>query len=242
MEYDRYLALLRRESDRLAEAATELDAPVPACPGWTVGEVVRHTGGVVLHKVSWMRLGRRPREGEWESRPPAGADLLEWYRGACDRLIRELRDRGPDAPTSTWRPPGDTVGFWYRRMAHEVTVHRVDVESAFGDVTPVEDDVAVDGVDEVLDVVLCGGWDEPADLPGAGRAVVVRTGDRCWRLEFEPRRTTLSRELGPHDALLSGEPSELYLYLWGRRPVTAVVHEGDQDAVAALRERIAHVT
>ena len=39
-------------------------------------------------------------------------------------------------------------------MAQETAVHRVDVESGFDAVTPVDDELAVDGIDEVLDWFL----------------------------------------------------------------------------------------
>ena len=43
-----------------------------------------------------------------------------------------------------------TVGFWYRRMALETVVHRVDVETGFGVPRAVNAELAVDGIDEVV--------------------------------------------------------------------------------------------
>ena len=39
-----YLEAIARDSGAIAAAAHEagLDAPVPSCPGWTVGELVTH--------------------------------------------------------------------------------------------------------------------------------------------------------------------------------------------------------
>jgi len=44
------------------------------------------------------------------------------------------------------------------------------------------------------------------------------------------------------DAVVSGEPSELLLWLWGRRPDSAVQREGDEELLAAFRERLRVVT
>jgi hypothetical protein len=121
-------------------------------------------------------------------------------------------------------------------------VHRVDVESAFDQVTHVDDELAVDGIDEVLDLFLAYQADDVGpDGPGRG-TVAVRTGHRIWRLELQPDAVVVSREPGPAEALVSGEPGELYLWLWGRRPDSAVVLEGDENLLAGLRARLTVVT
>ena len=52
----------------------------------------------------------------------------------------------------TWTPD-HTVGFWSRRMAHEVAVHRWDAQGAAGDPSPIERELAVDGIQEVFDLM-----------------------------------------------------------------------------------------
>jgi hypothetical protein len=47
---------------------------------------------------------------------------------------------------------------------------------------------------------------------------------------------------GRADATVTGEPSELLLWLWGRRPESAVYVEGDESAVRGLRTRLAAAT
>ena len=46
--------------------------------------------------------------------------------------------------------------FWARRMALEIAVHRYDGELAHGDATAIPDDLALDGIDEMLKVFLAG--------------------------------------------------------------------------------------
>ena len=249
LEPDRYLQLLEADGRRLAAAAagSALDAAVPTCPGWTARDAVEHTAAVYQHKLACMRLQRRPADDEYTQAPPDGADLLGWFGASLDELLRELADRGPAAPSYTWWEPDQTVGFWYRRMAQETAVHRVDVESAADAVTPVDAELALDGVDEVLLLMLAGDWstglteDDWAGVSpdaGAGRTVAVRTGGAAWRIALAPDRIDVSTEPGPADAVVTGEPSEVLLWLWGRRGEDAVRVTGDSSAVTALRDRL----
>jgi hypothetical protein len=70
----------------------------------------------------------------------------------------------------------------------------------------------------------------------------VRTGDHIWRSTLTPDDVELSREPGAADAVVSGEPSELLLWLWGRRPDSAVMLEGDRELLTGFRERLKIVT
>ncbi len=244
MTPDDFLAHLRRDAERMIELAPQnLDAPVPACPGWTVGEAFVHTGSVYSHKVACMRMPEGPQsEDDWDHGPGEGQDPGEWFRERLDELTGELTARGPEAKAYTWYDDDQTVGFWFRRMAQETAVHRVDVESGFDAVSPVADDLAVDGIDEVLDWFLrYQNEDVGPDGPGRG-TVAVRTGDHIWRTTLTADEAQLAREPGPADAVVAGEPSELLLWLWGRRPDSAVTREGDEELLRAFRERLRVVT
>ncbi len=244
MTPETYLAHLRRDAERMAAlAGGGLAADVPACPGWTVGEALVHTGEVYSHKVACMRLPGGPQStDDWDHGPGEGGDAVAWFRARLDELTDELAARGADAPAYTWYEPDQTVGFWFRRMAQETAVHRVDVESGFDAVSPVADDLAVDGIDEVLDLFLRYQHEDVGpDGPGRG-TVAVRTGDHIWRSTLTADDVELSREPGHADAVVSGEPSELLLWLWGRRPDTAVTREGEDDLLRGFRERLRVVT
>jgi uncharacterized protein (TIGR03083 family) len=247
MDWDRYLGLLEADGTLLASTARngDLAAPIPTCPGWTVRDAVAHTAEVYQHKVACMRLQRSP-GNDYEQQPQAGTDLIDWYGGSLDALLTELRQRGPDAPAYTWCPPDQTVGFWYRRMAQETAVHRVDVQDAFAVATPVDEELAVDGVDEVLDRFLSGDWsDEPPEEwrgvdphAGAGDTIAVRTHDSVWRATLGADDIDLSRDDGPASASVTGEPEPLLLWLWGRRPDEIVTIKGDTAALRAFRDRL----
>jgi uncharacterized protein (TIGR03083 family) len=244
MTPDSFLTRLRSDAARISDiAGHDLAAEVPSCPGWTVRDAVLHTAEVYAHKVACMRLPGGPQQREDWSHPPAdGHDPVQWFRERFSELVDELEARGPQAPSYTWFEPDQTVGFWFRRMAQETAVHRVDVESAFGAAMPVAEDLAVDGIDEVLHLFLAyQSPDVGPDGPGRG-TVAVRTGDHIWRSTLGPDDVALSRAPGPADAVVSGEPSELLLWLWGRRPDAAVSREGDRELLAGFRERLRIVT
>lgn len=244
LEPERYLELLKADAGRLAEvAARDLDAGVPTCPGWSVRDALVHTGHVYLHKVANMRTQAA---AEWPPEPAPERDEVAWFLAALDTLCGELVERGPDAPSYTWWPADQTVGFWYRRMAQETAMHRVDVESAFDDVTPVADDLAVDGVDEVLELFVSGDWaktvapEEWGDVSpdaGAGRSVLVKTGGASWCVTLQPDRIDFERDADQGDATVSGPPSDVLLWLWRRRS-TGVSLYGDREALDALRGRL----
>src|SRR5262249_19609333 len=129
-------------------AARDLTAQVPNCPEWTVDDLVRHVAMVYLHKIECMRQMRNPQPWPPDTSGEPALDLL-------DRCYTELRAefdaRGPEAPAHPWYLPEQRVGFWYGRMAHETVIHRVDAEQALGEpLAPIPDDLAVDGIDEVL--------------------------------------------------------------------------------------------
>jgi uncharacterized protein (TIGR03083 family) len=256
----RYLALVRADADLLADTAAslDLDAPVPPCPGWTVRDAVLHTAQVYLHKIACTREGGQPDPWPPEPWPPAeaSADPVAFFRWTQAELLAELGSRDPASPSATWWPLDQTVGFWCRRMAQETAVHRADVESAAGPITPVDADLALDGVDEVLELMLAGDWSDvtPEEWgavdpqAGAGRPIDLIAGDRRWRVLAHPDRVDVGGLRGkpiegpPADLSVTGEPSDLLLWVWGRLPDSVVALDGDLGLVQALRDRLVLAT
>jgi uncharacterized protein (TIGR03083 family) len=251
IDYDRLLHVIGEESQALADSiqGARRDAGIPGCPGLTLGETARHVGSLYRMVWRWLRDGQRP--GEWQRDPVAGQDLSDYVRTGVAPLLVELNLHAPDEAAPTWWPADQTYGFWRRRLAHESTVHRYDVQGAAG-LPPAEvpEDVAVDGIDEVLTL-----WFEHrlAVLGVAGtrdQVVAVRAGGFEWltRAGTSTGRTSTRRPgESPADgdpdagngedaahAVVSGSPMEVYLWLWGRRPDRAVQFGGNRDAIAQL--------
>lgn len=256
----RYLEFVRADADLLADTAEriDLDLGVPPCPGWTVRDAVLHTAQVYLHKISCTQFGVMPKPWPPEPWPPATAvaDPIGFFRRTTGELLTELASRDPDSPSATWWPEDQTVGFWCRRMAHETAVHRVDVQSAASVVTPVDADLALDGVDEVLELMFSGDWSDvtPEEwegvdpMAGVNRPIDLVVGERRWRVTMRADANEvlgLSGEPivgGDADAAVSAGASDLLLWAWGRVPDSRVAVSGDAELVKALRDRLALAT
>jgi uncharacterized protein (TIGR03083 family) len=243
--HEQYVEHVRADGERIAEVAERgLDVPVPSCPGWTVRDAVEHTAEVFLHKVACMREKVFP-----EPWPPERGDdpTIPYYRRALDELVTELTTRDEHEFADTWWWDERTVGFWGRRMAHETAIHRVDVELAHDDVTPIDDALSLDGVDEVLRLFLAGDWSDEEVRDQPGTVVQVRCSGTNWRVVMEPKaivaRVQLDRwgEL-PSDASISGDPLPMYLWLWGRGPRDSLTVDGDVAVIDQLRSRMVVAT
>jgi uncharacterized protein (TIGR03083 family) len=247
MNRSSYLARLESDGNLLlavAEAA-DLDADVPTCPGWTVRDAVEHVAAVYEHKIACIRLGGA-RPETWPSSAPDG-DALGWLVDAHRRILVELTETDPTLPSWTWWPPDQTVGFWSRRMAMETAVHRVDVQAAGAGATAVDPELATDGIDEVLTMMLADGdWSEEGRTR-CGR-VIVQTGNSSWFVEMTPERVVVTpdRPLAADDTrsplAVTGPASDLFLWLWGRGTDAALRVEGEPEVALEFRERLARAT
>jgi hypothetical protein len=122
-------------------------------------------------------------------------------------------------------------------MAHETTVHRVDVQAAAGGpVHAIDAEVALDGIDELLLLWFGHRLGELRISSPQHGTVALSAAERRWVAVFEPGRSAARRvgeaEARAADAMVSGTPMEIYLWSWGRLPDQSVRISGDQDAVA----------
>ncbi|MFJ8814138.1 maleylpyruvate isomerase family mycothiol-dependent enzyme [Amycolatopsis thermoflava] len=223
MEKSGYLTALRRDGGRLAEAVRDLRAPVAACPGWDVAELVWHTGEVHWF---WRQIasGAVPGPDDYREPPrPADDELVTWFAEGVEALAGALAALDPAEPRWTWAERKD-AGFIQRRMAQETAVHCWDALSAAGRDEPVERELAVDGIDEFLRFFL------PAAPPAGFRADVhlhatdgpgewlVRPSAAGWSVTGEHRKATTA---------VRGTASDLLLLLWRRKGPEEVEVLGD---------------
>jgi hypothetical protein len=151
------------------------------------------------------------------------------------------------------------VGFWRRRMAQETVIHRLDAELAAQTATgravsPVPDDIAADGVDEVLVRFLGYGstaWpDEFAALQGprlerADRddTVLVELAGASWTVRPRPDHVDVQAGAGGDvHAVVAGEPVPLLLWLWGRGGEEKISVSGDPAWADYLRRLLVATT
>lgn len=248
MDWSEYLNHI--ESDGLAlvaAAENSMESTVPCCPGWKVADVVAHTGVVHRHKTAIVagRLQENP-----DPPPTPDQELAEWFRDGLDRLLDSLRAADPNETVFTWVESDQTVGFWYRRMAHETLIHRIDVEQALGQVGEINPALAADGIDEVLTVYVGGYPAWGTFVPGDELATIscsdapyrwtVRFGTFSGRSPHTSREYDLPAfEVVPETAAsvdISGPAADLDLWLWGRGTLDQLTVQGDRQQAERLRE------
>lgn len=239
-----YLAHLRRDIALMAELAPiDLDAAVPRCEGWTVAEVLRHTGEVYARRLATVRSGLRLADSAAPAAAPTGHEtLVAWFAAIGSELVDELAARDDDEPTCTWTAREQHCGFWKRRMAHETLVHRIDVQQALECAVVAAPELAVDGIDEVLEAFLLEGGAVDKLAPVTPVNIGVRVAGCVRRVRLAGRWAVLGDPAGPVDATVEGEALGVLLWLWGRVGDDDVSLTGDRAAVAALQAAMRAVT
>jgi uncharacterized protein (TIGR03083 family) len=224
-EMDRasYLDSLRGDAaDLLAAAAGHLDADVTTCPGWKVERLVGHVGRTYRWTAGWVEDGAAPDV----PLPPKGDAVIEWTRTGLAELIDTLEGAGavPDAGTTvkTWAGDQPPI-FWPRRIAIETAVHRWDAQVAAGDGRPLGTDLALDGVDELFEVILpmrgiadLGSENEGKTMHLHATDVGDEPGEGEWLVTLERQRLTVDHMHAKGDVAVRGTASDLLLLLWNR--------------------------
>jgi mycothiol maleylpyruvate isomerase-like protein len=211
MDSGRLLDVLADEVRRLLVlAGGDLAAPVPTCPGWSVGDLVEHVA----------RGFRTVVDKEAESPDLLPAAALEQAYAALAAAFAQRPDR-----------------FWIRRMAQEAAVHRFDAELALGaPLTPFPEDFAVDAIGEMLDVFLrreTHTWTQEyaGDLTEWG-AHWLRVAD--WRVEVHPTGVDVTpADADNPDASVNGHPGAVLLWLYNRGGDVSV--SGDLQRIAQVK-------
>ncbi|WP_148574397.1 TIGR03085 family metal-binding protein [Nocardioides caldifontis] len=200
------------ERTHLAALAQQLGPDAPTlCEGWSVRDLVVH---LVVRERSPAAAGIlvRPLAGALDrvSRREAAKDF--------DDLVTKLRHGPPP-----WSPFGlPALGDLLNTV--ELFVHHEDVRRAQPTWQP---RALPPKVEDAL-------W---RALRAAGRGLTVRTpvGLVAERSDTRERTRLRSRPRGTdRDVLLKGRPSELVLYVYGRKEHAEVVLEGDAEDVASV--------
>jgi len=236
LDYESHRAALNRERELIFDASVDaLESAVPTCPDWRLSDLLEHLGDVFTFWRAQLEAGRSEArfEPESPSRPP-GSDLMAWFEDAGGLLEAALGNRDPEEPCWNWSGSDLTAGWVGRRMALESAVHRYDVELAAGSPTPIDRDLAVDGIDEWLGVHLATDVPEAPDAALGGVLCLACADDpAAWTVEVAGGRLRWREGRGPADAVLVGSASDLYLFSWNRRPVEALDLTGSREVATA---------
>ena len=160
MDHQRYCDEVANQAGLLRQvvAGADLSVRVPTTPDWALADLLRHVGGNLRAIEQAVRTGEAVPEPERQVPGHGGPDgddpaaLDAWLAEAATACAATLGAAGPDGEAQLWtiRWP---VGAWARRAAHDIVVHRADAAGAVGAPYRVAPDLAIDAVDEFLDLL-----------------------------------------------------------------------------------------
>ena len=213
---------IKEHSDALAAIAGDaLDRAVEHCPGWAVGDVLRH-----LIEVQWFwativeqRLTERAEDG----RPVdvEKSELVERFSAGADHLVEVLRGANQSDHVWTWAPAQSDVAFVTRHQVQEIVVHHFDVAHAVGAPFSIATDVATDSIPEFLSFSVSSEVD-PADPPRDPLAGILglwsTDANDGWTVRDGSTPGTVDFSTGVLSGVptLSARSDELLLWLYSR--------------------------
>ncbi|MGW2569858.1 maleylpyruvate isomerase family mycothiol-dependent enzyme [Streptomyces sp. NPDC001537] len=255
LEHDRYCGEIDRQVQQLravVRSGADLTATVPTCPDWTLEMLVLHMGGALRWSGTLVRTRAQenipdedvPR-GDGPETPGDAAALDAWLAEAGELVVGALREAGPEAKVWGWAG-SRTAGFWARRMAHEITVHRADATLAAGLPYDVAPEIAADAIDEWLEIVGWVGQEEGKEAPvGAGQSIHLHATDSTpgsnaeWVIEGTEDGFAWRRDHEKADVALRGPLTSLLLAFYRRLPLDSAELEvlGDRKLLEFWLER-----
>ena len=221
--------LLDVESGALAAIGPDqLGAPVPHLPGWTVHQLIGHAGWVMRYVVTCLAATpEAPPRRSSVPEPPLGPDVLAWYAESRAALLDAIDGADGDRLVPTFTGPQPSR-WWLRRLTQEMAMHRWDLQTATGSPDPLDPVLAVDGIDEVFDVIAPSRLDLDR-LQAAGRTMHLHATDveGEWLCTLGPDQLTWHHGHAKGDVAARGPVSDLLLFLWGRIPPSRLDVFGD---------------
>jgi uncharacterized protein (TIGR03083 family) len=253
---DHIVAESRRFRDVLADCDPK--AHVPGCPDWNAADLLWHLAGV-QHFWGTIVASRAAEPDGIDEKPPRpdGHDaMLSGFDAKSTALVAALDAADPADRVWTWSQD-QTVGFVYRRQAHEALIHRFDAEqTARKGITPLDQDLAADGVHEALSVMFggCPPWGTFTPLEHYVRVDLTDTGHSIWvqlgqftgtdpddDVTYDVGDINVVDDPGTDpDAVISGPAGPLDLWLWRRGDDSQVHVTGDRRIYDRFRLAVNH--
>ncbi|OKI04871.1 hypothetical protein A6A06_09185 [Streptomyces sp. CB02923] len=249
--YDRHCSEIVAQTDLLRSLVRDVDhlrSPVPSCPGWNVGRLLRHLGGAHRWAEEVVRTAAEapPPDGHFRDLPPYADEdpaVLDGWLGEGAALLAEtLRTAGPGA--EAWVPfprLGPAAAFFARRMANETVIHRADAFLAVGASFTVGAVTAADCLDEWLELgsqpQMFDFRPELRELLGPGRTLRFQATGAApgavadWLVDLTGEAITWRRAPGEEAAVtVRGPLTDLLLVVYRRLPARSPGIEIDGDA------------
>ncbi|MGN6474684.1 MAG: maleylpyruvate isomerase family mycothiol-dependent enzyme [Mycobacteriales bacterium] len=218
MEIGAHIDALEHEGQLLAAAAgaASLGDPVPGCPDWAVRDLLSHIGYVHRWAAAIVAGRLEGPDGDTDAVVgplPEEAGLLDWYVDGHRALVATLRNAPFDLDCFTFLPAPSPLAFWARRQALETAVHRADAAGAAGKPVEFADELAHDGIHELL----LGFGSRPRAFEPGSIGLGLGPG-QSWRIDLteEGIRAVPDADISDCDVTVSGNPTQAYLWLWNR--------------------------
>lgn len=174
--------------------------PVPACPGWTLHDLLAHVTGVMQDFVS----------GNTE-----GAPGPDWTAAHVERF----RDVGVESTKSAWRAALDQTGPIFRQMGAQllpdIVTHELDVRGALGNTAERESE----RLGAAVDVLVT--WGDAYYNRAAIPALELRTDRKVFNLGDGSPRGSVFLSTFEASRVLTGRRS--------RAQIRALEWSGDPD-------------
>ena len=254
LPYDVYLDHLEAESARFADAlaGVEPGGRVPACPdlGRLRPRLPPHRGAALLDaggQPATVRPATRSRRSRSLPGRRSTPTASRWYGTGPTCCCRRCGSTAPETPAWTWSNE-QSVGFTYRRQAHEALIHRLDAEQAAGTPTGMPPALGADGVDECLRIMYggCPPWGTITPNPGRTARIRCTDTDDTWlvttatfagddpggeHVEEPDIHVAESDDGSDVPASISGSAADLDAWLWHRVGDEVVGVRGGRGAV-----------
>lgn len=243
---------LRSDAEGFLQILTDhgFDPQVPSCPGWNLGDLAWHLGGV------WNRWGQivsqriTTLEGVNALDTPQRPDdtlLIDWVTSAHTSMFSAMARAGADEYVWTWTGANRSNTWVERRMTQETAVHRWDASRAVGLPYDVPTAVAADGIDEFL-MWFAGRRISDGAAPVGGsvhlhctdldnivnEGVEGHAGGEWLVTRLDDQGIAFTREHAKGDAAVRGTANNLLMWLW-RRDAGAVEILGDTAVAERFR-------
>ena len=235
LDFDRYCLEIVGQTELLAATLTgsEMTAEVPSCPGWNIGQLVRHLGGAQRWAADMVRTAAAEPLPDNHFRDLSeyatedAAVIAPWLLDSAITLVATLRAAGPGAPVNTGPIPDGVAAFYARRFTHETAMHRADAVLALRRAYTLEHDVAIDGIDEWMYLASLPMHFElhpwTRDLLGPGRTLHFHATDTNaedsaeWVVDLTGEAPNWRRAHEKAAVAVRGPVAELLLVIYKRR-------------------------
>lgn len=233
LAYTVYVDSIEEEAERIVDLASAgLQTAVRTCPGWTVEDLIVHLAGIYRRNAAQV-VAPDPLV-RVEPAAPQRLAPLAYLEASHIALVDALRERHPDDPCWNFTGENESLAFIARRIAHESSIHRVDAELTRGLAHPIDPELAADGLDERIDLLLRRSVTPSAAHPlGGSICLVCSDMPSAWLIDATRSVVKIRAGRGPANAAVVGTASDIFCFSWNRPSIRALQITGDRGIVDA---------